>query len=180
MDPWSSWAQALALSQQGCCHHTCFMRTYTHVQMVSRLPNPSVRCLRPPGPSGSQPTDPLASPESSFGIWLQWSYPNSWASPAWYSLPITCKLWFAALRPQTHIGTQNRTYLTQEELEMEFNEMTGQTVLTRHRARPDPANCLHATGTFYLLIPLLSHSFSAPFCFNPSLSPPLVPPLSIP
>lgn len=46
-------------------------------------------------------------------------------------------------------------------------------------ARPAcwPASCLQTTDTFYVLIFLLSQSFSAPFDFNASLSLPLISPI---
>lgn len=61
----------------------------------------------------------------------------SLARPAWYSLPSTCGLQFAALRPQTHTHTEEREPHSGKDLEMEFNEKTGQTMLLRHRPWPD-------------------------------------------
>lgn len=59
---------------------------------------------------------------------------------------------------------------------MEFNEKTGQTMLLRHRPWPDQ-HADQTTDTFYVLIFLLSQSFSAPFDFNACLSLPLISPI---
>jgi len=67
---------------------------------------------------------------------------------------------------------------------MEFNEKTGQPVLIRHRAWPDnPTDqqpYLHATGSFYPLVLLLSHACSSPNYSDTSLSPPFIPLVNIP
>lgn len=170
----SSGAQTPALSQQGCPRHPCLVHVYTHRQTISRSTlrahSLSGGCLRPP----VQPTDSLVSPGSSFGIWLQSSYPTHWLVLLHIHCPSHTNSSLLHSNPK-HTSAHRIEYTSPRKSVRNgvwLNDSTDSADQAQGMARAAhwPGNCLQATGTFYTLISRLSLSLPHFLLISPFLN----------